>query len=363
MTHYEERLENDLEEIRREVQKVGGWVTQNVHDAVHAITRFDRVRANETILRDRAVNKRLEEVDHLCHLFVIKHLPSAGHLRFVSSVLRVDVALERVGDYAVTMCRETLRLEKTLPESLIQDFDVLGQQVLSALRSAIAAFVDGDLERAAAGRAAAKQANATFRKVVNDLIAYGDQEGTPTADLFSLMVAARVLKRVGDQAENISEQTMFLVTGEAKGPKRYRILFVDADNELLSIMAEGFAREAFPDEGTYISAGVEPAAVIDSGFVDFLRRRGVEVEGEPMALTTVLDQASRHFHIVVGIGVNPAEQMDHVPFRTVIVQWDAADIRDAAVGLEGRERYQAMYRSVADHVSGLMETLGLETER
>ena len=362
MTHYEQRLEQDLEEIRREVQKVGGWVSQNVRDAVHAITRFDRVRANETILRDRAVNKRLEEIDHLCHLFVIKHLPSAGHLRFVSSVLRVNVALERVGDYAVTVCRETLRLDKTLPDPLIQDFDVLGQQVLTALRNAVASFVDGDLEKAAAGRAAAKQVNVTFRKAVADLIAYGDREGS-AADLFSLMVASRVVKRVGDQAENIAEQTSFLVTGETKGPKSYRILFVDQDNGLLSIMAEALGREAFQGEGRFVSAGIEPAEQFDPGFVDFLARRGVDIEGDPMSLTDVLDGARRHFHIVVGIGVDPAREMEHVPFRTVVLLWDDQEIRAAGNGLQGRERYQALYRAISERVSDLMETLGLETDR
>ena len=362
MTKYEQRLEQDLEEIRSEVERVGGWVTRNVRDAVLAITRFDRVRANETILRDRAVNKRLEELDHLCHIFIVKHLPSAGHLRFVSSVMRVSVALERVGDYAVTVCRESLRLENVLPDSLIQDLDVLGQQVLSALRSAIAAFVEGDLEKAAAGRAIAKQVNMTFRKSVADLIVYGDQDA-PASDLFALMVASRVLKRVGDQAENIAEQTSFLVTGETKGPKQYRILFLDRDNSLLSIMAEAFGQEVFPEEGRFASAGVEPAQAFDAGFAEFLEGRGIDLKGTPLLLEDVLENAGRHFHIVVGIGVDPATEMDHVPFRTVVLQWDENEIRERAAGLEGRARYQALYRGVSERVTELMETLGLETDR
>ncbi len=363
MTHYEKRLETDLEEIRREVQRVGGWVTENVRDAVAALTQFDRRRANETILRDRAVNKRIEEVDHLCHLFVVKHLPSAGHLRFVSSVLRINVALERIGDYAVTVCRQTLQLERPLPEPLVQDMDVIGRQVLNALRTAITAFVDGDLKSAATGKGMAKQVNSTYRKSVADLIATGDRREMSAGDLFALMLATRVLKRVGDQAENICEQTDFIVSGESKGPKTYRVLFLDRDNRLFGIMAEAFGREAFPDEGTFLSAGVEPAAEFDPGFVAFLADRGVEIEGQPLGLEGALDRMNRHYHIVVGIGVDPTDHMDDIPFRTVVIEWDQADIEATAAGREGRERYQALYREVADHVTDLMETLGLESER
>jgi len=363
VTQYEARLEHDLEEIRRGVQKVGGWVAENLHDAVLAMTRHDRTRANETIIRDRAVNKLTEELDHLSHLFVVRHLPSAGHLRFVSSVLRITVALERIGDYSVTVCRETLQLEGPLPEGLIQDIEVIGQQVQNALRSALASFVDGDLEKAAAGRGMAKQVNTTYRKAVADLIALGDRRETSAADLFALMLATRVLKRVGDQAENICEQTAFILTGETKSPKKYRILFVDRDNSLLSIMAEAFGREAYPEQGRYLSSGIDPAAAFDRGFVEFLADRGVEIDGKPIQLEEALEKMSRHYHIVVGIGVNPSKHMDDIPFRTVVLEWDDAEIREAASGLDGRERYQAMYREVAQNVTNLMETLGLETDR
>lgn len=361
-THYEARLEEDLEEIRTEVEKVGGWVDTNIRDAVISLTRFDRVRANETILRDRAVNKRIDDIDHLAHLFVIKHLPSAGHLRFVSGVMRVTVALERVGDYAVTVCRETLQLNGPPPTALIQDIEVLGQQVQNALKSAINAFVAGDLELAASGRGMSKQVELTYRKTVHDLQAAGSGSAE-VPDLFSLLIAIRVLKRASDQAENICEQTTFAVTGETGEEKRYRILFMDEDNRLLSIMAEAFAREAFPDVGRYLSAGASPAEAFDPDFVQFLASRGVDVEGSPMELHEALDKANRHYHIIVGIGVNPAKYIDDIPFRTVVLEWDADELHEEVSGLQGRDRFHGLYRAVSGRVDSLMRTLGLETDR
>lgn len=363
MTHYAARLEDDLENIRTQVEKVGAWVDENVRDAVISLTRFDRVRANETILRDRAVNKRIDDIDHLCHLFVIKHLPSAGHLRFVSAVMRITVALERIGDYAVTVCRETLQLGGPPPTGVIQDIEVLGAQVQSALKAALAGFVNGDLGKASAAAGIAKQVESTYRKAMQDLQASAECGNAKVSDHFSLLVAIRVLKRTSDQAENICEQTAFAVAGETRGEKRYRVLFIDDENRLLSIMAEAFAREAFPDAGRFLSAGADPAAEFDAEFLEFLRGRGVDVEGTPLTIEDALEKANRHYHIIVGIGVSPSRYIDDIPFRTVVLEWDGAELHEEVAGLQGRERIQGLYRAIASRVGNLMGTLGLETDR
>ena len=56
MTHYEERLERDLKEIREKVEAISRRVENQVGDAVHALLESDRDLANEVILGDRRIN-------------------------------------------------------------------------------------------------------------------------------------------------------------------------------------------------------------------------------------------------------------------------------------------------------------------
>jgi len=95
-THYEERMEADLGEIRRKVKTVSDLVERQVQMAVQSLLHVDRDLASHVVLGDRQVNRRIKQIDHLCHAFIVRHAPSAGHLRYVSAVLRLDVALERV---------------------------------------------------------------------------------------------------------------------------------------------------------------------------------------------------------------------------------------------------------------------------
>ena len=362
MSHYEDRLAADTQELLDGVNKVGRWVHENVTDAVTALATFDRTLANRTIIRDRAVNGKIEELDHLAHLFVVKHLPSARHLRLVSATLRVTVALERVGDYAVLVCRELLQLSEPLPEGVANDIKTLGELAVAPLRVAVEAFVSGDAERAAAGEGMAKQVDPAYLRAYRDLSRAGDRSERETQDLFSTLLALRVIKRVSDQAENICEQTQFFIKGETKPSKSYRILFFDERGDLLAPMARAFAEEAYSDAGRFRSAGYAAAEAYSPQLIAFAKSRGTELDEAPTPLANALD-VPKHYHVIVGIGCKVSDHVKDIPFRTAALGWDLSEAFEKAAGLPEKESAAVLYRAVADEVRNLMDTLGLESER
>ena len=256
---YDERLQEDLDTIHSRLKDVGDNVRNNLRHAVQAVVEYDRRLANETIIKDRAVNEDLKELDHLCHLFVVRHLPSAGHLRFVSAVLRLSVALERTGDYATTICRVGLSLSEKPPGAVRRDVEMMGEQAVKAVSLSMEAFLDGDVEKAKVGLGVASQVAVSYRHAFEDLISVAEADRRPVRDLFGLLQVLRMLNRAADQADNGCELTLFAVTGERKEAKRYRILFVDETNAMLSRLAEVAATGAYEEAGRFSSAGLTPA--------------------------------------------------------------------------------------------------------
>ena len=275
MSHYEERMEQDLADIRAEVKKVIGRVEEQVRDAVRALLDFDSDLATDVVLGDRRVNRLIRRIDRLCHAFIVRHAPSGGHLRYVSAVLRFDIALERVGDYAGTIGREVLQLTEPAPSRVARDIELISQQARRSLSQAVASFRDEDPDLATHTYGLAEQTDATLENVFADLIAAGEKQKIPLRDIFGLLRMINLLKRVAEQAENICEQTLFAYTGETEDPKVFRILFVDERNDGLSQMAEGYARKAFPKSGSYKSAGWNPAESLDPGLAEFLDENGI----------------------------------------------------------------------------------------
>ena len=357
MSHYEERLQHDLDEIRARVEAIGTTVAEAIKKAVHAFLTGEQDLAAEVILGDRRINRETREIDHLCHTFVVRHLPSAGHLRFVSSVLRLSTELERVGDYAVTIGRETAQISARPPSKVLHDLELIAGQAVEVLDQALLTFADGNEERARGIMAMADQVRATFQRSYIDLLSAGKKQKRPVHDLFALLVVLTSIGRVADQAKNICEQVIFAMTGEVKGERTYRILFLDERNDCLSQIAEAFARKAFPNSGEYASAGWNPAQKVSAQCQHFLDRNGYNSHGiTPRPLPVLLEELA-HFHIVIGLESGVREQLAEVPFRTVVLEWPIGPV----AGDLDQERSQALletaFKAVADRMGDLMGTL------
>ena len=252
---YEERVYSDLKEIREKVTKVADLIESQLSDTVHSFLEGDIKLANDVVLGDRRVNRKIREIDRMCHSFIVRHAPTAGPLRYVSAVLRLDVALERVGDYASTIGREIIQLKGRPPERIMRDVELISHQARRTLSQALLAFQENDAELAQETYGAAGHTDSTLEKVFEELLTAGKSSEMSLRDVFALLRIINLLKRVDDQAENVCEQTLFAVSGEIKDPKSFRILFLDEQNSGLSQMAEAYASRAFPESGTYASAG------------------------------------------------------------------------------------------------------------
>ncbi len=357
MSHYEERLEKDLNAIRGRIKEVGKQVEKAVERAVHAVLTHNRALAAEVILGDLPINREVRAIDALCHGFVAQHLPSAGHLRFVSSVLRLNVELERVGDYAVAMAREVQQLTAPPPSMLVRDIDLIADQSKLILKQAMRAFNELNAEMARGTKAMSKQVESTFQKVFADLLAEGEAGKRPLKDIFAALVVISHLGRVSDQAKNICEETVFAVTGETKAPKVYRILFIDEKNDGYSLMAEAFARKVFPESGRYASAGWKPAKSLDPACARFLDGNGLDVADlEPTALDLPVEELG-DYHVIVNLEHGQEAPLPGIPFHTVLVDWD---VGPPPAGLD-QERKDALieeaHKELTTRVRDLMETL------
>ena len=346
-SHYEERLQRDLNWIQELVGVVGQAITQAIDDAVHAVMNVDKDLAAQTVIGDYTINRQTRELDRLCHAFVARHLPSAGHLRYVSAVLRLTIALERIGDYAATIARTAAQLSTQPSPVVARDLEMMSEHARRMLVEALRSFQQRDVQLANATLAAAAQFTRYFDKVFADLVKEGDTHTRPTHELFALMATFNRLERVIHQAKNLCEETIFVATGKQKGEKTFQILFVDAANTGASLLAEHFTRKAFPQSGRYRSAGWQPGEEVDPAWLRFAQTVGLDLaKAWPTALATLQPQFD-DYHLIVGLGRDCRTHVGKVPFHTVMLAWDV----DAAAEPE------VAYRQLTPRIRELMERL------
>lgn len=353
MSHYEERLEADLATIRQRLEDLAEQVEIALQNAKLAILGGDNELAYLTVLGDNPINRNSRKLDSRCHAFIARHLPSAGHLRLMSSIVRVNVALERIGDYAVTICREAARLSRPPEGAIAKHLQVVAGESQDLLKQSVAAFNEDNAERARALMPMTARVENMMDGVYDELIE-GGREREPR-ELVAVFVVFNLLKRISDQAKNICDQTVFAVDGQTKPQKFFRVLFVDGDNASHSQMASAIANKRFSEHAHFDSAGRDPAQQINPDVLAFLSERGVDLASNATQSVNALELDLSTFHVIIGLGEAPASLVPEMPFHTSGLRWDVEALPADAAAVPGA--LEDMYRNLVTRLDDLMEIL------
>jgi phosphate transport system protein len=355
MSHYEERLERDLTKIRDDVATMAVRVMEGLNHAVHALLTGDHKLASATILADHPINQAMRDIDRLCHAFIAVHLPSAGHLRLLSAVMRANIALERIGDYAVTVARVSEQLAAPPQGQIAVELERFGSEAQLMLRQAATSFNELNADMARATMILERDLEYDLDSIYDELMS--NQASEQAKNRVAIFIIFSHLKRVADQAKNLCEETVFAVTGQTKAPKIYNILFVDAHNCYFGPMAQAIARKRFPESGHYSSAGAKPAASLNSAMVAFMEEHGFDLSDiRPRPLDfTHFELAEKH--IIVSLQGPVRNFVPKLPFHTTGLEWDVGSVADDEAPNLSKEELETVYRQIATQVTDLMELL------
>jgi phosphate transport system protein len=319
MSHLEQRMESDLNYIRDRLWKLGEHVEEALRTSKKVLLIRDEGLAYDTILADHPINRDSRECDRLCHTFIARYLPGAGALREMASTIRINVILERMGDYAVTICREALQLEKPLPERFSSKIDSIADDAIEILSESRLAFREGNAERAIALMQAAKRMEGRMDGFYAELFAADDRMDGAT--MMVIFVVFNMFKRVADQAKNICDQTVYAVRGIAKLPKVYRILFIDQPGSGSGQLATAIGRKNFPDTAEFTcataGAGEEPSEALR----EFLAETGLPDEGLNSEALEALALDFSDYIVIISLCGKVSDHIPKVPFHTSALNW------------------------------------------
>lgn len=204
----------ELEALELSLLGLGELTEQAVSKAVDLLETRDPERAAALIAGDDVIDERYVEVENRWLELLALQTPVAGDLRLISSILHINLHLERIGDMAVNIAKliaatRNLPTNKTIVSHLLEMGDVVRGMVHTAMES----FARRDLDLALSLPSLDEPVDRLNRGMYREVAACaGDPELLDWA--VRMMVVSRQLERVGDQAVDIAEQVAFLLTGE-----------------------------------------------------------------------------------------------------------------------------------------------------
>jgi len=342
MSHLEERMEKDLVYIRDWLWKLGDDVEKALRQSKVVLKLRDPELAYEIILGDHPINRDSRQCDRLCHTFIARYLPGAGALREMASTIRVNVTLERIGDYAVTICREALTLDQPVPEKFFGRMDLLADDSIDILSQSRKAFREGNAEGAIALMQAAKRMEGRMDTFYDELFAEDDRMDGTT--MMAIFVVFNMFKRVADQAKNICDQTVFAVRGVAKLPKVYKILFLDQPGSDIGLLAAAIGRKNFPDTAEFIVGTPGGSHEVSEPLREFLVETGLPEEDLASVKLEALEHDYSDYIVLVSVNGKVDDYVSKVPFHTSALNWSFDEGSDLA----------AQYRQLRNEIIGMV---------
>ena len=203
-----------LDQLEASLQEQGELCLRAVRGALGALETQDAELCDEVIAFDDEIDTRYHRIEKLVEETLALETPVAGDLRLVLAVLHSSIHLERIGDQSVTIAKLTkLTAELERRHDLVEGLREMGERCDEMVKVSLDAFADRDVERARSLVDLDELVDRTNRRVTEKVLEMASSPGLQEWGM-RMIVVARCLERIGDNAVDIGEQTEYLVTGE-----------------------------------------------------------------------------------------------------------------------------------------------------
>src|SRR5512137_1504284 len=140
----ENHFQRQLQELKKNLLKMGGLVEEVISDAVQSLVKRDSDLAQKTFEEEDRINDMELAIDDSClKLLALRH-PVAADLRFVTSAMKIVTDLERMGDQAVNIAERAISLNQEPQLKPYLDIPKMAEIAQSMVKDVLDAFVNHD---------------------------------------------------------------------------------------------------------------------------------------------------------------------------------------------------------------------------
>lgn len=206
-----------LEELANlEASALGGLdlVVTALARTMEAVENQDVELAQVVIADDDRIDGRYLEVHQGLITLLATQSPVATDLRLISALLHVLKSIERMGDQCVNVCKVIPLTGNYAPADprMVELILKMGTNTRSLIVQAKRAFEERDIEMAQDLVRRDDVVDQLNRDSFHLALEIGDDADTREWGM-TMLLAARAIERIGDNAVDIGEQVAFVVTG------------------------------------------------------------------------------------------------------------------------------------------------------
>jgi phosphate transport system protein len=216
-------FEHHLQLLQEELLVLGSMVEKAITRSTDALKNRDLGLARQVIAEDLNINRKRYDIEEMCIHLIATQQPLARDLRVIIAVLNMIVDLERIGDHAEGNAKIAIMIGDEPPLKPYIDIPRMAEKTNEMLRAALDAFIKRETRAARRVIAQDDEVDNLYDQVFRELLTYMADDPKTISRATRLIWVAHNLERSADRVTNISERTLFIITGkvEEDGVSRY----------------------------------------------------------------------------------------------------------------------------------------------
>ena len=242
-----ETFNRQLTEMRQELVSIYANIDLALHDAVDALGEGDKDKARAVKALTYEMDERCSALEQKAFMLIATQQPVASDLRLIQFVIYANFNLARMSNHVRNIAKTARRCAgRAVPGQLIDLLASEGHLVYRVLSSCVMAIVEDDLRLAASLPTLDEPVDDLYKQFFRTLSTLG-----PTADMDAasrVIMASRMLERISDNAVEVGERLVFLLTGKHRSLDDLRDLDDEDLAELIVSRGVGLVADKLVDE-------------------------------------------------------------------------------------------------------------------
>jgi phosphate transport system protein len=215
----ERHFEMEMQALSNRLLNMGALVEERVHAAMQALIERRVDVAESIVVRDEEVNELQIEIDDRCLKLLALQQPMATDLRLITAAMKINADLERIGDQAVNIAENAIKILAAPPLKPMIDLPRMAELAEAMTRDSLDAFVRRDSALARRVLSQDDEVDQMKDSMFRVLLTYMMADPGTIERALSLILVSRNLERIADHATNIAEDVIFVV--EAKDVRHH----------------------------------------------------------------------------------------------------------------------------------------------
>ena len=207
-------LDREQRLVKDGILRMGSIVESQIRDAVRAVAERSTELGNAVVEGDDRINEVQREIADTIVSTIATQSPVARDLRFLIGLDHVAFELERIGDHASSIAKQTRWLADDPPLRQTRDLVEMGRLAADLVRGIVTALIDIDEGLARTVAAKDDEIDHLYRTIFADLIDLMRTDPDTVERGTRLILAAHWVERIGDRVTNIAEDVVYLSSGK-----------------------------------------------------------------------------------------------------------------------------------------------------